>query len=145
MEAILLSGNNSLLPKFFLFLEFISLSGNHSWCWSPFVLRGDTHMTSTLGGGRGGLRQKWDVIGRRGIGGLVSILDVKFVFVFVKENWICAMSRHHAEANINKKSSFLLWRHTAKSFFNYTIALHCTLFDIRTIPSEQKPWFWQKN
>ena len=34
------------------------------------VLRGDTHMTSTwMGGGGGGLRQKWDIIGRNGVEG----------------------------------------------------------------------------
>ena len=31
-------------------------------------VRGDTHMTSTLKG-VGGVKQKWDVIGRRGVGG----------------------------------------------------------------------------
>ena len=40
--------------------------------------------------------------------GLESVLDVKSIF-FVKENWICDMTRHHAERSINmfdKKSSF---------------------------------------
>ena len=32
--------------------------------------------------------------------GLASILDVQSFF-FIKENWVCAMSRHHDEPNIN--------------------------------------------
>ena len=36
---------------------------------------------------------------RGGERGLASVLDV-FIF-FVKENWICGMTRHHAEPNIN--------------------------------------------
>ena len=27
--------------------------------------------------------------------------DVQSLFFFIKENWICAMTRHHAESNIN--------------------------------------------
>ena len=61
----------------------------------------DTHMTSTLG-----------VRGRRVQGKNEILLDVGgwgvrecsrrpiFIF-FIKENWICAMTRHHAEQNIN--------------------------------------------
>ena len=39
-----------------------------------------------------------------GVGGeLVSYLGVQSLFIFflIKENWICAMTRHHAEPNIN--------------------------------------------
>ena len=32
-------------------------------------------------------------------GGLESILDVQSFFI--KENWICAMTKHHDELNIN--------------------------------------------
>ena len=32
--------------------------------------------------------------------GLAKVLDVQSLF-FSKENWICAMTRHHAESNIN--------------------------------------------
>ena len=32
---------------------------------------------------------------------LASVLDVQSLFFFIKENWICAMTRHHAEPNIN--------------------------------------------
>ena len=52
-------------------------------------------MTNTLRG-VGGPKKKWDVTGRRGVrvnefsGGPIFIL-------FIKENWICAMTRHHAE------------------------------------------------
>ena len=36
-----------------------------------------------------------------GGGGLLSFLDVQSFFFFIKENLICAMTRHHAEPNIN--------------------------------------------
>ena len=73
----------------------------------------DTHMTSTLRGGGvgvpglgGAVRQKWDVIGCRGWE--VSELSGRPIFIFfIKENWIYAMARHHAELNIN----ILLTRH----------------------------------
>ena len=61
-------------------------------------LRGHTHMTSTLRG-TGRIRQKWDVIGRRW-SGLASLLDVQSLF-FCLKNWICIMTRHHDEPNIN--------------------------------------------
>ena len=32
--------------------------------------------------------------------GLASILDVQSLFFFIKENWICTMTRHHAESRI---------------------------------------------
>ena len=44
--------------------------------------------------------------------------------VFIKENWICFMTRHLAEPDINiidKKSSFWLWHQTGKPYFNDTI------------------------
>ena len=70
--------------------------------WLPFNIfsfRGDTHMTPTLreddGGAGRGLRQKWDVIGRGGVG-LASVLDAQSYF-FRKLG--CAMTRHHAESN----------------------------------------------
>ena len=48
-------------------------------------------MTSTL---------REDVIGRRGWG--VSECSGRHFFLFfIKENWICAMTRYHAEPNIN--------------------------------------------
>ena len=50
------------------------------------IVRGDTHMTSTLKEG-GRLRQKWDVIRRRGSEELASVLDVQSLFFFIKENW----------------------------------------------------------
>ena len=33
-----------------------------------FIIRGDTYMTSTLRGLGWGVRQRWDVVGRTGIG-----------------------------------------------------------------------------
>ena len=34
-------------------------------------------------------------------GELASALEVQSLFSFIKKNWICAMTRHHAEPNIN--------------------------------------------
>ena len=43
-------------------------------------------------GGVGGVRQKWDVIGRNG-GGEVSECSGRPIFIFlIKENWILAMT-----------------------------------------------------
>ena len=70
--------------------------------WGNY-LRGDTHITSTLrggGGGVGGVKQKWDVIGRKWVG-LASIFEVQSLFFLIKENSVYAMTRHHAEPNIN--------------------------------------------
>ena len=36
-----------------------------------------------------------------GGGELASVLDVQSLFFLVKENWICAVTRQHAEPNIN--------------------------------------------
>ena len=50
-------------------------------------------MTSTLREWR--VRQKWGVIGRRGAEG--REWSGRPIFIsFIKENWICAMTRHHA-------------------------------------------------
>ena len=52
-----------------------------------------------------GVRQKWDVIGRRGLrkggggGGSKCYRRPIFIF-FITENWVCVMTRHHAESNI---------------------------------------------
>ena len=50
-----------------------------------------------------GVMQNWDVIGRRGVRGSECSGRPVFIF-FIKEIWICAMTRHHAESNIN-----ILW------------------------------------
>ena len=96
------------------------------WAWWQSILlskmfKGDTHMTSFLRGW--GVRQKWDVTGRGW--GLACFLDVQSLF-FIKGNWICVMTRHHAEPKINiidKKSSFWLRRQTVTPSFNDTITL----------------------
>ena len=41
---------------------------------------------------------KNEMLSKVGDGWLSSVLDVQSLF-FIKENWICAMTRHHAEAN----------------------------------------------
>ena len=33
--------------------------------------------------------------------GVASVLDVLSLFIFVKEDWICIMTRYHVELNIN--------------------------------------------
>ena len=93
-----------------------------------FHVRGDRRMTSTLRGmGGETVRQEWaDVIGRRGWG-LVSVLDLQSLFSFIRENWICAMTRHHAEPNINisltKKFPF---DYDVRQWFHpLMIPLHC--------------------
>ena len=48
--------------------------------------------------GGGGGRQKWDVIGRRGWG-LSECFGRPIFILFIKENWICAMTRRLAEPN----------------------------------------------
>ena len=50
-----------------------------------FDIRSDTHMTSTLSGGSGWVRQKCDVIGRWGWGGggVASVLEVQFLCIFL--------------------------------------------------------------
>ena len=63
-------------------------------------------MTFTLRGGRGegGCFGKNEMLSdvRGWGGGWVSKCYGRPVFLFlVKENWICAMTRHHAEPNIN--------------------------------------------
>ena len=43
-------------------------------------------------------------VGGGGGGGGVSKCSgcpIFFFFIIIKENWICAMTRHHAEPNIN--------------------------------------------
>ena len=36
-----------------------------------------------------------------GGGGLASVLEVQSFLFFIKENWICSMTRDHTEPNIN--------------------------------------------
>ena len=59
---------------------------------------GWSHMTSTLG--EGVVRQKWDFFAPRGVGDSECFEHPIFIF-FVKENWVCAMTRHHAGSNID--------------------------------------------
>ena len=82
---------------------------------------GVIHIWRPLWGGIGCVRQKWDVIGC-----VCWTTNLYFLF-FVKENGICAITRHHAEPNINilltKNLPFHCgvrqWSHPLK------IPLHC--------------------
>ena len=74
------------------FYEFLKLRGEKT-------IGGDTHMTSTLTG-RWGVMQKWDVMGRTGRGG-GGVSECSGRPIFIKENWISAMTRHHAEPSSN--------------------------------------------
>ena len=65
-----------------------------------FITRGDTNMMLILRGGWM-VRQKLDVIGRMGVRGSQCSGDPIFLYFFIKENWICDMTKHHAEPNIN--------------------------------------------
>ena len=59
-----------------------------------------------------------DVEEREGWGWNVSKCSGRPIFIFfIKENWICAMSIHHAEPNI-----IIYQRQTGKPSFNDTIA-----------------------
>ena len=59
--------------------------------------------------------------------GVASVLDVQSLIFFIKENWICAMTRHQAESNINIlltrnlpfDSGVIQWIHP------FMIPLHC--------------------
>ena len=65
---------------------------------------GVIHIWRPLWGIRGVVRQKWDVNGRAGGGGVWVYRELwrsNLYLFFIKENWIYAMTRHHAGRNIN--------------------------------------------
>ena len=74
------------------------------------------------------VKQKWDVSGCRGWG-VASVLEVQSLAFSIKENWICVMTRHHTESNINTlltrnlpiDSGGKQWSH------HLMIPLHCLL------------------
>ena len=89
-------------------------------------IRGDTHMTSALreGGGEGGLglRQKL-VLSDVGEWG-VTECSGRPIFFFIKESWIWAMIRHHANnilltRNLRFYFDLRQWSHPLM------ISLHC--------------------
>ena len=49
----------------------------------------------------GGGFWKNEMLSDVGGGGLASVLDVQCLFFFIKVNWMCAMTKHHAGPNIN--------------------------------------------
>ena len=51
--------------------------------------------------GEWGVRQKWILSDVEGWGVSECSGRPIFIFYFIKENWICAMTRHHAAPNIN--------------------------------------------
>ena len=63
-------------------------------------------MTSTLTGSGWGVQGKNEMLldarGRR----LGNAPEVQFLSFLINENWICAMTRHHAQPNIRLKPSF---------------------------------------
>ena len=71
------------------------------------------------------VRQKWDVIGRRKRG--VSKCSGRPVFIFFnKENWICAMTRHHAEPNNTLLTRYLPFDSDVRQWSHpLMIPLHC--------------------
>ena len=70
-----------------------------------------------------GLRQKWDIIGRRVVG-VSQCSGCPIFFFFLKENWILAMTRHYANnillaRNLHFDSDVSQWSH------RLMILLHC--------------------
>ena len=63
------------------------------------IFRVDTPITSTLRRRRWGGRCKNEMLSDVGGGGLASVLDIQSFFI--KENWICATTRHHAQQNVD--------------------------------------------
>ena len=98
--------------------------------WS--IVRGDTHMTPTLKGGvcvcvcvcvweKGvaGVQDENEMLSDVGGAGLASLPDAQSL-LFIKENWICAMTRHHVNnillaRNLSFDSDFRQWRHPLTS------------------------------
>ena len=59
-------------------------------------------MTPTLRGWGWGVKVKMKCYRTLGMGGSrVFWTSNLYFFFFIKENWICAVTRHHAEPNIN--------------------------------------------
>ena len=70
---------------------------------SSMQLRADTYMASTLRGGGGGVKGGGENEMLPDVGGGGSECSACPIFIFfIKENWTCAMNRHHAESNISK-------------------------------------------
>ena len=76
---------------------------------------GDTHMTSTLRGMAGGTVKR-KCYRTYGAGGIECSGRPVFIF-FIKEKWICAMTRHHAQSNI-----FLTRIHYCQEIFLLNLA-----------------------
>ena len=75
------------------------------------------------------VRERWDVIGRSGVGGS-ECSDRPIFILFIKQIYICTMTKHHAESNINNilltrnlPIDYWLWCQTVKPSFKDTIAL----------------------
>ena len=63
--------------------------------------RGDTHMTSTFRGWGGGLGKTEMLPDVSGWGWGINQCSERPIFIFfIKENWICAMTRHHGEPTL---------------------------------------------
>ena len=81
---------NSILRTFYLMLLLSDIN-----CWCTY----DVHFEGRWRG-VGWVRRKWHVIWRRGWG-VRECSGHPILISFVKEHWICAMTRHHDEPNIN--------------------------------------------
>ena len=55
--------------------------------------------------------------------GLASVLDVQSLIFFTKENWIWAVTRHHANNILTRNFPFCSCRQTVKPSFDDAIAL----------------------
>ena len=98
---------------------------NNSFRFWVSVVKGDTHMTSTLR--EGGVKNEMlSDVGGWG-GELASVLEVQYLFFLLKKIGFCAITWHHAEPNISIllsrnlpfDSDVTQWRHLL------IIPLHC--------------------
>ena len=80
-----------------MFVGLVWLASNHVFLCFFGRYTYDVHFGEGGRRGGGGVRQNWDVIGRRGLGGSECSGRPIFIF-FIKKNW--AVNRHHVESNI---------------------------------------------
>ena len=88
-------------------------------------IRGDTHMTSTFRGA-GKCKAKMRCYRTNGVGGLQVSWTSNLRFFFIKENWICAMTRYHAEPNIN----ILLTKTFLLNLTSESEVIHCIVCEL---------------
>ena len=87
--------NNEVIFNLKLHKKLIHVKQKRCLCFN----RDDTHTTSTLGGNGKGKNEMLSDVGGCG----VNKYSGRPIFIFfIKENWICAITRHDGEPNINR-------------------------------------------